>query len=81
MEPLIDPNGFPYFEKLPENFRVATIDDFHSKGLKKVGMQYLIKWVSKEYYEANTVRESLTAAYLKPFIADNRVFVKDQTNE
>jgi len=78
MQKQIDRNGWEYFEKLPEGYRVATLDDFHKNGRKMIGMEFLIKWVRKEYYQVCKVTETLTGANLKPFIEVGRVFVKDQ---
>ena len=47
----IDRNGFGYYDKLPDGFREATIDDFLSNGKRKIDMEFLIKWSSGEYYQ------------------------------
>ena len=73
-----DANGFPYYDKLPVGFRLAKIDDFHENGRKRIGMQFLIQRVTQEnFYEAYTVNENLTGAWIKQFIDDKRVFVKN----
>ena len=71
-----DRNGFLYYDKLPEGYQLATLEDFHLKGVKKIGMKFLILWVDKEYYEVRQVTDKLTGQYLKPFIDDLRVFIK-----
>ena len=73
-----DANQLPYYDKLPDGFRVAKIDDFHENGRKKIGMEFLIKRIIQDnFYEAYTVNENLTGTWLKQFIDDKRVFVKN----
>jgi len=70
-----DENGFLYYDKLPDGYRLATINDFHFQGKKKLGMAFLIKWETKEnYYEVCKVSEKLTGNWLVPFIKAGRVF-------
>jgi hypothetical protein len=70
--------GFHYLSELPSGYRLATINDFHINRVKKIGMHYLVKWITVEnYYECRIVNERLTAADLVPFIDDKRVFIKD----
>lgn len=38
-----DQFGWMYFESLPCGFRLASMDDFHVKGRKIEGLEYLIK--------------------------------------
>ncbi len=76
IEEKIDENGFRHYDKLPEDYRIATIDDFHFQGRKKIGLEFLIKWVEKEYYQICIMSENLTSLKIKQFINDNRVFVK-----
>ena len=73
----IDHNGWGYYDKLPDGFRLATINDFISDGKVKLGMEFLIKWVSADYYQVSKVSENLTSKFLMPFIDDKRVFVKE----
>lgn len=75
----IDQNGFEYFDKLPEGYRLATMADFHVNGRKKIGMEYLIQWARRsEYYEIRRITEKLTGEWLSPFIQCNRVFIKSE---
>jgi hypothetical protein len=76
IEEKTDKNWFRYYDKLPEGYRLATIDDFHFQGRKKIGLEFLIKWVEKEYYQICVMSENLTSLKIKQFIDDNRVFVK-----
>lgn len=71
-----DKFGWEYYDKLPEGFRLATMDDFHIKGKKKVGMQYLIKRATQEHYEVHYVREHTKSISLKPFLDHEMVYVK-----
>ncbi len=73
----IDRNGFGYYDKLPDGFREATIDDFLSNGKRKIDMEFLIKWSSGEYYQICKVSENLTSKFLLPFIDNKRVFVHE----
>jgi hypothetical protein len=72
-----DANGWAYYDKLPDGFRLAGIDDFIEKGKVKIGMMFLIKWISKEYYQVCKVSENLTSKFLIPFIDDKRVFIHE----
>jgi len=73
-----DDNGWQFATALPANFRLATIEDFHKNGRKKIGMEYFIKRIIEEdYYEFYRVHEKLTAAYLMPFIENKGVFIAE----
>jgi len=71
-----DCNGWKYFDKLPDGFRLATMDDFHENGKKKLGMQYLIKRSNQDYYEVHHIKEYTRSQSLKPFLDHEMVFVK-----
>jgi hypothetical protein len=73
---LIDENGFNYLDKLPEGFVAATIDDFHVKGKKNIGMFYMVRGALSLVYYPREVNENLTAERLQPFIKAGSVFVK-----
>ena len=72
----IDRFGWEYYEELPEGFRLATMDDFHVKGKKKTGMQYLIKRSNQDHYEVHHIMEYTRSQSLKPFLDYEMVFVK-----
>jgi len=73
----IDPEtDTKFLETLPEGFVQATMDDFHNKGKKKIGMFYLLKGGASGLYYPRTVNESLTGEKLLPFIKGGQVFVK-----
>jgi hypothetical protein len=72
----IDSYGFPFYDKMPDGYRVAIIDDFHFHGRKRIGMEYLMTRVTDNKIEIHRVTENLSAGDLMPFINDNRVFVK-----
>ncbi len=72
-----DQYGWGYHDKLPDGFRLATIEDFIENEKVKLGMEFLILWVRKEYYQVCIVSENLKSVILLPFIDDHRVFVKN----
>jgi hypothetical protein len=72
----INRSGFEYYSELPENFRLASIDDFIVTGKRRIGLIFLIQWVENaSFYQVCYVSMNLTRAFLDPFLADNRVFV------
>jgi hypothetical protein len=73
----IDRNGWEYYDKLPDGFSLAKLDDFHVKGKKNIGMIYLIqRGGDPNHFEIHYVSETLTALTLKIFIDTDQVFVK-----
>ena len=74
----IDRFGWEYYEELPDGFRLATMDDFHVKGKKKTGMQYLIKRATQDHYEVHHIRDHTRSQSLKPFLDHQMVFVKSE---
>ena len=74
---LINQHGFEYYDKLPDGFRLAKLDDFLEKGKRKIGMKFLIQWSSNEdVYQICEVKMSLTSAILNPFFEYDQVFVE-----
>lgn len=69
--------GFEMYDKLPDGYRLAKLDDFLEKGRRKIGMQFLIKWCTRDdYYQICTVSASLFSKNLIPFIEHDRVFIQ-----
>ena len=73
----IDHNGWGYYDKLPDGFKLAIIEDFISEGKVKLGMEFLIKRATTYRYDVFKVSENLTSKFLMPFIEDKRVFVHE----
>jgi hypothetical protein len=71
-----DQNGWPYYDKLPDEYRLATINDFILNGRLNLRMEFLIKRVQTEHYDVYNVSANLKSTFLIPFITDQRVFVK-----
>ena len=76
IEKKIDKYGWEYFDTVPDDFILASMDDFHVKGRKKIGLEFLIRYADKEKYQVCIVSERLTAEFLLPFIQAKRVFIK-----
>jgi len=76
MEEKICINGFRHYDKLPVGYRLATIDDFHFQGKKRIGMEYLIRRSSTDRCDVHTVTMDMDGKWLIKFIKVNRVFVK-----
>jgi hypothetical protein len=68
--------GWKYFEQLPGGYRLATMDDFHVKGKKKIGMEYLIRRGDQPWFEIHYVTGNTQSAKLKPFLDHEMIFVK-----
>jgi hypothetical protein len=73
----IDRNGFECYDKLPDGYRLATINDFHDNGRKNIGMEFLILRVTKEIYDVYHLSDHHTGSWLNEFIKDKRVFIKE----
>jgi hypothetical protein len=71
-----DSFGWKYYTRLPDGFRLALMDDFHVKGKKKVGMEYLIQRGDQQYFEIHFVTEDIRAESLVPFFEWDMIFVK-----
>ncbi len=72
----IDGYGWEYYDSVPDDFILATMEDFHVKGIKRIGLEFLIRYADKEKYQVCIVSERLTSVFLQPFIEANRVFIK-----
>ncbi len=72
----IDQYGWEYYDSVPGDFTLATLEDFHIKGVKRIGLEFLIRYADKEKYQVCIVTEGLTSVFLQPFIEANRVFIK-----
>lgn len=66
-----------FYTHLPDQFRLATIDDFHHQGMKKIGMIFLVRWVDEHRYSVWKVTDSLTAEKILPFIEQKRIFIQN----
>ena len=64
-----------FYDHLPEQFRLATIDDFHEHGQKKIGMVYIVQWNDQVRFSFRKVDENLQGSKINPFIKANMVFV------
>ena len=70
-------SGFEMYDKLPDGYRLAKLEDFLEKGKRKYGMEFLIKCVSNHrLYQICTVTKNLTSSFLNEFIADERVYIQ-----
>ena len=65
------------YNLLPPGFRPAKIADFHFQGIVRIGLKFLVKQLENEIYEEYTVRSTLTAKDIKPFIDAGRCWVKE----
>jgi len=73
---LTDPNGFSYYDHLPDGFVLAVMDDFIERGRRRIGMEFVIQWAIREnYYQLCRVSETLTRGALEPFMNAGRVFI------
>ena len=73
---IITNSGFEMYDKLPEGYRLANLDDFLEKGRRKIGMEFLIQWVSNpKLYQICHVSVNLTSTFINQFIANDRVFI------
>ena len=79
-EKKIDRYGWEYYDQVPSDFSLAKFDDFHVNGIKKLGMEFLIRYADIEKYQVCIVSERLTSTFLQPFIKHNRVFTKKESN-
>ena len=77
-DPIIktDQFGWKYYEELPQGYRLATMEDFHVRGKKKIGMEYLIQRADQPHFEIHHIRLETQSIRLKPFLDHEMVFVK-----
>ena len=76
-EILIGRSGYEYYDKLPVNYRLATLEDFRQDSKRKIGMRFIIQWATNEdVYQVCEVKMTLTSAILNPFLEHDQVFVK-----
>ncbi len=73
---LIDKFSFEYYDKLPCDFRLGKMEDFHVNGTKNLGMEYLIKRSDQDYFEIHHVTEETRSKNLIPFFNFKMIFVK-----
>lgn len=71
-----DKNGWKFYDHLPEKYSMGTMEDFHVKGKKKLGMEYLIQRADQDYFEIHYVTEETQSIDLKPFFDWDMIFVK-----
>jgi hypothetical protein len=76
MQKKVDTLGLEYYPELPEGYRLATIDDFHTRGRKKIGMEYLVHTYHSNVFEVRMVSEDLKGEMLVPFFKEGRIYIK-----
>lgn len=64
-----------FYDHLPDEFRKATIDDFHVQGKKRIGLVYIVEWNDEIRFSFQRVTPFLRASNLLPFIESGKVFV------
>jgi hypothetical protein len=72
----IDCYGWKFYDHLPENFRLGTMEDFHIRGKKKIGMEYLIQRSDLKHFEIHYLNDETRSIKLKPFFDWDMIFVK-----
>ena len=75
MQCLTDQFGWKYYPSLPDGYRLAKLDDFHTSGRKKIGMEYLLGNSKGDQYELHQVTEETTSNKIKPLIEESRVYI------
>lgn len=76
MEIQTDPNGFKYYDLLPEGWSLASVDDFYNnKQLLIMNKPYLVQSFHTNKYEAYRSKSKNIIQKLNPWLEDNRVFV------
>jgi hypothetical protein len=64
-----------FYDHLPDEFKIATLDDFHLHGKKNLGMVFLVLWNDEVRYSYHQVNHALKAQQILPFINEKKVFV------
>ncbi|MEI7983323.1 MAG: hypothetical protein WCI71_16860 [Bacteroidota bacterium] len=75
LEVKTDCNGWKFYDRLPDGYRLGKMEDLHIRGRKKVGMKYLIKRGGQEHYEIHHITENTRSINLKPFLDHEMVFI------
>ena len=64
-----------FYDSLPQGFKLASIDDFHTQGKLNIGMTFLVEWNDQVRFSIRKVNEDLSGKKINPFIGANKVFV------
>jgi len=72
----IDQFGWKYYDSLPVDYRLGVMEDFHIKGMKRVGMEYLIQRGNQQHFEIHHLTEFTQAINLRPYFDWNMIYVK-----
>ena len=72
----IDNYGWKYYDRVPDSFRLGTMEDFHTHGRKKIGLEFLTQRADEDHYEIHYVNEETQSKKLKPFFDWDMIFVK-----
>ena len=76
---IISNSGFEMYDRLPDGYRLAKLDDFLEKGRRRIGVQFLIQWVSNpNHFQICHVSINLKSTFLNQFIADDRVYIQTE---
>lgn len=65
------------FTELPEGYRLATLDDFHNGGQLRLGRPFILYARQLCQFEMYTVKDTLRASSIKPYIEQQRCYVHD----
>lgn len=72
---IIDEHNIAYFNELPPEAFLASLDDFHRQGQKHLGMPFICQSPSNKHFVIYRVHESLSSGRLKFFIDLGLVYV------
>ena len=70
--------GGNIIDRLPDSYRLGTIDDFHVNGIKRIGMEYLIQRSDLQHFEIHYITEETRSIKLMPFFDWDMIYVKIQ---